>query len=48
MNQSRLEDNQNITETVRTEFDALLKSKDTTIQDLQEKLTVANQYIRIV
>lgn len=38
-----LEDNQNITETVRTEFDALLKSKNTTIQDLQEKLTVAKQ-----
>lgn len=38
-----LEDNQNITETVRTEFDALLKSKDATIQDLQEKLTVAKQ-----
>lgn len=38
-----LEDNQNITETVRTEFDALLRSKDTTIQDLQEKLTVAKQ-----
>lgn len=38
-----LEDNQNITETVRTEFDALLKSKDTTIQDLQEKLSVARQ-----
>lgn len=38
-----LEDNQNITETVRTEFDALLKSKDSTIQDLQEKLTVAKQ-----
>lgn len=38
-----LEDNQNITETVRTEFDALLKSKDTTIQDLQEKLTVEKQ-----
>lgn len=35
---SSLEDNQNITETVRTEFDALLKSKDATIQDLQEKL----------
>lgn len=35
-----LEDNQNITETVKTEFDALLKSKDTTIQDLQEKLAV--------
>ncbi len=38
-----LEDNQNITETVRTEFDALLKSKDATIQDLQEKLTIAKQ-----
>lgn len=38
-----LEDNQNITETVRTEFDAQLKSKDATIQDLQEKLTVAKQ-----
>lgn len=38
-----LEDNQNITETVRTEFDALLKAKDATIQDLQEKLTVAKQ-----
>ena len=38
-----LEDNQNITETVRTEFDALLKSKDSIIQDLQEKLTVAKQ-----
>lgn len=38
-----LEENQIITETVRTEFDALLKSKDITIQDLQEKLTVAKQ-----
>jgi len=38
-----LEDNQNITETVRTEFDALLKSKDTTIQELQGQLTVAKQ-----
>ena len=38
-----LEDNQNITETVRTEFDALLTSKDAVIQDLQEKLTVAKQ-----
>ena len=43
MYMSSLEDNQNITETVRTEFDALLKSKDATIQDLQEKLTVAKQ-----
>ena len=38
-----LEDNQNITETVRTEFDGLLKSKDATIQDLQEKIKVAKQ-----
>lgn len=36
-----LEDNQNITETVRTEFDALMKSKDATIQDLQDSLNVA-------
>lgn len=43
MYMSSLEDNQNITETVRTEFDALLKSKDAIIQDLQEKLTVAKQ-----
>lgn len=38
-----LEDNQNITEAVRTEFDALLRSKDTVIQDLQEKLDVAGK-----
>lgn len=38
-----LEDNQTITETVRTEFDALLKSKDTIIQELQEKLKIAKQ-----
>lgn len=31
-----LEDNQNLTEIVRTEFDALLKSKDGVIQDLQK------------
>lgn len=43
MYMSSLEDNQNVTETVRSQFDALLKSKDTTIQDLQEKLTVAKQ-----
>lgn len=36
-----LEDNQNVTETVRTEFDALLKSKDAAIQDLQDKIKVA-------
>lgn len=38
-----LEDNQNITETVQTEFEALLQSKDTTIQDLQSQLTVSKQ-----
>lgn len=38
-----LEDNQNITVTVRTEFEAQLNSKDAVIQDLQEKLTVAKQ-----
>lgn len=38
-----LEDNQNITETVRTEFEAMLHSKDTTIQDLQSQLTTAKQ-----
>ena len=43
MYMSSLEDNQNITETVQTKFDALLKSKDTTIQDLQEKLNLAKQ-----
>lgn len=43
MYMSSLEDNQNITEIVKTQFDALLKSKDATIQDLQEKLTVAKQ-----
>ena len=38
-----LEDNQNITETVRTEFEAVLKSKDTTIQELQVQLAGARQ-----
>ncbi len=38
-----LEDNQNVTETVRTEFEALIQSKDTTIQDLQSQLTVSKQ-----
>lgn len=37
MYMSVLEENQNITETVRMEFEALLRSKDVTIQDLQEK-----------
>ena len=39
----RLEDNQNLTEIVRTEFDALLKFKDATTQDLQVKLSTAKQ-----
>ena len=38
-----LEDNQNVTETVRTEFDALLMSKDSTIQDLQSQITATKQ-----
>lgn len=38
-----LEDNQNVTETVRTEFEAQLKSKDTIIQDLQAQIKVAKQ-----
>lgn len=38
-----LEDNQNLSQTIRTEFDAQLKSKDTTIQDLQSQLNVAKQ-----
>lgn len=38
-----LEDNQNISETIRTEFEALLKSKDATIQDLQEKIETLKQ-----
>lgn len=38
-----LEDNQHITETVRSEFDSLLKSKDAVIQDLQEKLSAAKK-----
>lgn len=38
-----LEDNQNITDSVRTEFDALLNSKDTIIQNLQSELTKAQQ-----
>lgn len=43
MYMSSLESKQNVTETVRTEFDALMQSKDTTIKDLQDKLTVAKQ-----
>lgn len=43
MYMANLEDNQNITKTVQAEFDALLRSKDTTIQDLQDQLAVAKQ-----
>ena len=43
MYMSSLEDNQNVTATVRTEFEALLQSKDQTIQDLQSQLTTAKQ-----
>lgn len=43
MYMSSLEDGQNTKELVRSEFDALLKSKDAVIQDLQEKLSIAKQ-----
>lgn len=43
MYMSILEDDQNLSETIRAEYDALLKSKDTTIQDLQGQLTAAKQ-----
>lgn len=38
-----LEDNQNLTATIRTEFEGQLKSKDSTIQDLQEKVQTLRQ-----
>lgn len=38
-----LEDNQNLSQTIRTEFDALLSSKDNTIQDLQSQLFASKQ-----
>lgn len=40
---SSLQDNQDLTATVRAEFEAQLNSKDAVIRDLQEKLTVAKQ-----
>lgn len=43
MYMATLEDNQNITELVKAQFDAQLKSKDATIQDLQEQIKVAKQ-----
>lgn len=45
MYMTSLEDNQNVAETVRTEFDALLKSKDAVIQDLQSQLAAAKQSV---
>lgn len=41
-----LETNENTAETVRTEFDALLHSKDATIQGLQEQLTTAKKSVQ--
>ncbi len=38
-----LEENQTMGEAVRTEYDALLKSKDSVIQDLQTKLAMAQE-----
>lgn len=38
-----LEENQNITEIVRTEFQALLQSKDSTIQSLQKQLAESKE-----
>ena len=43
MYMSILEDNQNVSETIRTEYDALLKSKDDVIKDLQAQLTTSKQ-----
>lgn len=43
MYMSSLEDNQNITATVRTEFDAFLQSKDDVIRNLQEQLNQSKQ-----
>lgn len=38
-----LEDNQNLTATIRTEFEGQLNSKDSIIQDLQEKIQTLRQ-----
>lgn len=43
MYMSVLEDNQNVTNLVRTEFEAQLNSKDNVIQDLQKQLAKARQ-----
>lgn len=41
-----LEDNQNLSQTIRTEYDALLKSKDATIQELQKQLENARLSVK--
>lgn len=41
-----LEDNQNLSQTIRTEYDALLKSKDTIIQELQKQLENARLSVK--
>lgn len=43
MYMSVLEDNQNVTNLVRAEFEAQLNSKDNVIQDLQKQLTTAKE-----
>lgn len=43
MYMSVLEDNQNVTNLVRVEFEAQLNSKDNVIQDLQKQLTTAKE-----
>ena len=43
MYMSSLEDSQNLSETIRTEYDALLKSKDDVIKDLQDQLTTSKR-----
>jgi len=40
---SSLEENQNLTETIKSQFEALLQSKDTTIQNLQKNLAEAEK-----
>lgn len=43
MYMASLEENQSLAETVRTEFDALLKSKDDVIQDLQKRIKTGKE-----
>lgn len=42
-----LEDNQNISETIRTEFAALLNSKDKTIQEFQDKCSAISEELSV-